>query len=47
MSWDQVVNDGYKFVIIRAGNDMKTRIDTEFKNNMEAAIAHNIPIGVY
>lgn len=47
MSWDQVVNDGYKFVIIRAGNDMKYRIDTELKNHMEAAIAHNIPIGVY
>lgn len=47
MSWDQVVKDGYKFVIIRTGNDMKTRIDTAFKNHMEAAIAHNIPIGVY
>ena len=47
MSWDQVVNDGYKFVIIRAGNDMNTRIDTQLKNHMEAAISHNIPIGVY
>lgn len=47
LNWGTVTLLGYEFAVIRAGNDFKTRFDTEFDNHVESAKKYNIPFGVY
>lgn len=47
LNWSAVKSSGYEFAVIRAGNDLKTRFDTEFEYHVENAKKYKIPFGVY
>lgn len=46
VNWAKIKAAGIKFAIIRTGYGKKYT-DTQFKANMDGAIAHGIPVGVY
>lgn len=47
ISWSEVKNKGVKFVLIRAGNDLHNRYDTQFDDHIKHALELNIPVGIY
>lgn len=47
LNWSAVKSSGYEFAVIRAGNDLKTRFDTEFEYHVENAKKYKIPFGIY
>lgn len=46
VDWDAVAAQGIEFVMIRAGYGWE-HTDANFIQNIEGAIAHNMPIGIY
>ena len=47
LNWSAVKSSGYEFAVIRAGNDLKLRFDTEFEYHVENAKKYKIPFGFY
>ena len=48
IDFDKVKNDGYDFVIIRAGfGQLESQVDKSFKRNIEAAINSQVDVGAY